>query len=337
MERCRARGIAGLFVFALASSGCIEDPTDTDSQMPNTAGENDPGTGTDGVDDDDDDDRPGDDDDDAPGDDDDDTPGDDDDDDDDASPGDCCSASTEAGCAIDSVAECVCEASAFCCTIAWDAECVEIANNDCGGCEGNGDDDDDDDDTPGDDDDDDDGPVGGDCCVESETPGCADKELEACVCGLDDFCCNMAWDIYCVEAAAECGGGCDVGPGPDPEPDCCVAGDIGQCDDEAITTCVCEIDAACCDEAWDASCVVTSIESCSNTCPDYDVEGMGDCCEPNGTPGCTDATIQLCTCAQDPFCCTDEWDDLCVEGSALACDSGCEIPEDGGGSGDGGA
>jgi len=343
MERSRVRALAGWFVFALATPGCIADATPDDMKTP-TAGQDDE---TDGMnaDDDDDDDRPIPDDDDDDDDDDDVDPDgdDDDDDDDDAQPTDCCSASPDAGCVVPSVAECVCEASAFCCTIAWDQECVDIANEDCGGCAGDGttpgdDDDDDDDDTPGTDDG---GPVGdGDCCVEAPTPGCNDEEIQSCVCDFDDFCCLSEWDNYCVAGAAECGAGCDVGPGPDePGPEvapCCAAGDVGQCDDETVTACVCEIDAACCDEAWDASCVVTSIESCSNACPEYDVMGDGDCCEANATPGCSDAAIQLCTCAQDPFCCTNEWDAYCVEGSALACESGCDIPDEGGEGGEGG-
>jgi hypothetical protein len=55
------------------------------------------------------------------------------------------------------------------------------------------------------------GPVGGDCCTAKETAGCADAEVEACVCAGDDYCCNTAWDETCVGevdqlGCGDCGG-----------------------------------------------------------------------------------------------------------------------------------
>jgi hypothetical protein len=35
------------------------------------------------------------------------------------------------------------------------------------------------------------------------------------------------------------------------------------------------------------------------------------CCEV-GTPGCSDAAIEACVCAIDPFCCESSWDEQCV-------------------------
>jgi len=44
---------------------------------------------------------------------------------------------------------------------------------------------------------------GGDCCSPSETAGCADPSLEACVCESADplasYCCDVKWDSYCVD------------------------------------------------------------------------------------------------------------------------------------------
>ncbi len=40
-----------------------------------------------------------------------------------------------------------------------------------------------------------------DCCDPvgpAGCPGCIDKEIEGCVCGLDPFCCNVQWDEACV-------------------------------------------------------------------------------------------------------------------------------------------
>jgi hypothetical protein len=47
---------------------------------------------------------------------------------------------------------------------------------------------------------------------------------------------------------------------------------------------------------------------------------LGDCCTPHEGAGCTGDTVEACVCAQDDFCCTEQWDDLCV---AAVGDRGC--------------
>lgn len=50
--------------------------------------------------------------------------------------------------------------------------------------------------------------------------------------------------------------------------------------------------------------------------------GAGSCCTPSLSPGCSNSTIASCVCAQDSYCCSYEWDDLCVsEVSQLGCGS----------------
>jgi hypothetical protein len=44
------------------------------------------------------------------------------------------------------------------------------------------------------------------CCVIGTEPGCQDAEIEACVCAIDDFCCDILWDELCVDEATDCGG-----------------------------------------------------------------------------------------------------------------------------------
>lgn len=46
-----------------------------------------------------------------------------------------------------------------------------------------------------------------DCCTATLERGCADFEVEECVCAIDDFCCETAWDEFCVEmvSSEECG------------------------------------------------------------------------------------------------------------------------------------
>ncbi|MBL9149559.1 MAG: hypothetical protein JNM94_12790 [Phycisphaerae bacterium] len=51
--------------------------------------------------------------------------------------------------------------------------------------------------------------------------------------------------------------------------------------------------------------------------------GFGDCCEEQNTPGCEDITCCNVVCAQDPFCCEDEWDSLCAGDADELCGSLC--------------
>ncbi len=47
------------------------------------------------------------------------------------------------------------------------------------------------------------------CCVAHGGAGCDDPECQAIVCGIDPFCCDVAWDSICAGEAVEfCGGTC---------------------------------------------------------------------------------------------------------------------------------
>lgn len=54
------------------------------------------------------------------------------------------------------------------------------------------------------------------CCQPGLTPGCCNSQVSDCVCTLDPFCCEVAWDAACVARANEecdgCGGGCSPSP-----------------------------------------------------------------------------------------------------------------------------
>ncbi|MHC4909594.1 MAG: hypothetical protein ACYTF9_07760, partial [Planctomycetota bacterium] len=50
--------------------------------------------------------------------------------------------------------------------------------------------------------------------------------------------------------------------------------------------------------------------------------GEGDCCQPNGTPGCDDGACCAAVCAADAFCCDIEWDSACASDAFELCD-GC--------------
>lgn len=50
------------------------------------------------------------------------------------------------------------------------------------------------------------------CCSAHGTGGCDQPGCAACVCGIDPFCCTMAWDSICAsEAAIDCNGACQCG------------------------------------------------------------------------------------------------------------------------------
>jgi hypothetical protein len=69
-----------------------------------------------------------------------------------------------------------------------------------------------------------------------------------------------------------------------------------------VTECVCELDLFCCIVNWDAQCAAKA-DQCG-TC-------SGNCCVPNGSPGCSDQSIEACVCADDEFCCEASWDGVC--------------------------
>ncbi len=56
-----------------------------------------------------------------------------------------------------------------------------------------------------------------------------------------------------------------------------------------------------------------------------------ECCVVQETPGCGDETVEMCVCAEDPFCCGEEdgiWDDVCVAlVNSLECGIVCEIED----------
>ncbi|MGA0173905.1 MAG: hypothetical protein ACO3NL_09730, partial [Phycisphaerales bacterium] len=55
-------------------------------------------------------------------------------------------------------------------------------------------------------------PLAGSCCVEHETPYCADDSCCDAVCTADPLCCTASWDAYCVNAAARLCEACEPTP-----------------------------------------------------------------------------------------------------------------------------
>jgi hypothetical protein len=145
-------------------------------------------------------------------------------------------------------------------------------------------------------------------------PSCGSCAAE--VCANDDYCCNVAWDAMCVAevdtfCASPCGGGggCAV--------DICTNDDLpaqnvscGPC-----VAAVCAEDPFCCNTtsgAWDGYCIQAAALTavceplCGGGCA-HDVCVMGGPLD----PGCSSCAASVCD--DDDWCCTYEWDSICVD------------------------
>lgn len=129
-------------------------------------------------------------------------------------------------------------------------------------------------------------------------------------------------------------------PGGGAAGDCCEVQATPGCIDAAISTCVCDTDAFCCETEWDAVCVsMVDTEGCGQCAeqpeppadpppadpPPVDPPSLDSpCCVPQPGPGCgEDPGLEACVCGADPFCCEVLWDDACLETAHLFCDACC--------------
>lgn len=134
------------------------------------------------------------------------------------------------------------------------------------------------------------------------------------------------------EACSATAGPCDTDNGTPGcnEADCCAA--------------ICAIDQYCCDVDWDDNCAAESAGICGGSFAAC--EGATGSCETSNTdPGCDDEACCQATCTIDPFCCLNQWDDLCADAAGTACasfdvcdtsvdgcftahrDPGCNVPD----------
>jgi hypothetical protein len=187
------------------------------------------------------------------------------------------------GCFDPEIELCVCGLAPDCCIGPWTDECVAIVEQGgCGMCDGGL----------------------GECCMANDTPGCGTPEIEACVCAQDPFCCEMQWDQACADGVETLGCGMCGGMGGD----CCAAGMGPGCNDLGVQQCVCDVAPSCCTDVWSDACAALVEPLGCGMCG----AGSTGCCEEHDTPSCDDQMIADCVCAQDDFCCTTEWDGLCV-------------------------
>lgn len=144
--------------------------------------------------------------------------------------------------------------------------------------------------------------------------GCSDDTCCAATCALDRFCCDVTWDNTCAgEAQGVCNGNflaCDANAGS-----CGAADGTGGCDNLTCCNTVCLTDPFCCLTEWDATCVNEAESGCLLTCG----AGAGACDATHLSPGCNSESCCALVCAEDPFCCSTEWDQVCVDLAAANC------------------
>ena len=252
------------------------------------------------------------------------------------------------GCADLSCCSRVCDLDPFCCGVAWDLQCANIARATCVSC-GN--------------------PAAGSCLEPRPIPYCDDADCCRIVCEIDPSCCDAAWDKACVAIATstckpdpcnrECPGdfnndrlrdgadlglllggwgeggctdlnedgntdGADLGLllgslGPCPAcgvPDaggCLNANATPGCEDANCCGAVCMVDPACCSDAWDFACASQARQVCAPACGNPDA---GPCNETHLAPGCSDPVCCAAVCELLPRCCAEQWDEVCVKFAA---------------------
>jgi hypothetical protein len=99
----------------------------------------------------------------------------------------------------------------------------------------------------------------GSCCVQKNSPGCANQAVALCVCGQDAGCCNSPWDDGCAALADECGS-CNGS--------CCSPHQNPGCQNENTEFCVCVTNnnMSCCLQGWTAACVQSAVANCGVNC-----------------------------------------------------------------------
>ena len=240
--------------------------------------------------------------------------------------GDCCAPGVTAGCEDTEVSTCVCDLDPFCCNGIWDASCVAIADGACDGC------------IP-------ETGCGNLTCEDNESCLTCATDCGACTCGDGE--CTLGAGEDCDNCEADCGvcptfcgdGACDPDEGCESCSDDCgfcppVCGDtfctlvpLGDFDPETCFDCP-EDCGECPPYCGDGSCDLD--EGCL-TCEADCGECGGDCCTPNGTPGCVDPIITACVCGAAEYCCNVAWDDSCANLGIAECggDAICEFCGDG--------
>ncbi len=164
-------------------------------------------------------------------------------------------------------------------------------------------------------------------CATTSSPGCEGCKCLDCVCESYPSCCSSAWDAGCAFACEQLCGGCEPCVADCAGKACGSDGCGGSCGDcGAGFSCVA---GGCCQQECEG--IDCGPDGCGGDCgpcasgaacsEDGKCEQMWGCSS-TSTPGCGGCSCESCTCKLDPYCCSAEWDDLCVDSCELAC-GGC--------------
>lgn len=201
------------------------------------------------------------------------------------------------GCSDTSCCEAICANDQICCEQAWDETCAAAAalSEDCGqvaNC-----------------------PTRGDPFEVHNNPGCVDVFCCSVVCAVEPVCCQINWDLHCVDIAVELCYTRNQCPGLEPcdrshaspgcaEPQCCQI--------------VCSVDPTCCSEGWDTGCVAEARGRCKPA-TSWECPCFGDCFEEHANGGCEDAVCCAGVCSIDITCCDVLWDQGCASLARVTC------------------
>ncbi|MDA1007739.1 MAG: hypothetical protein O2800_01860 [Planctomycetota bacterium] len=223
--------------------------------------------------------------------------------------GSCCLSHSTPGCRDAFCCQFICTMDAYCCEVRWDVVCAMLADTECGlqcACgpiETSG------------------GPVSLSCFATHYSPGCGDWGCCDTICNADPFCCAVSWDEACVAVANHfcsssfadvCGYQLDNIP---LAASCVVPHPWGGCEDGGCCDSVCSLFPECCTVIWDEACVAVAIDICER-CGEALTES---CFSAHGSPNCNATACCDAVCAIDPFCCSDEWDSVCVKQAIAVC------------------
>ncbi|HXV74774.1 MAG TPA: right-handed parallel beta-helix repeat-containing protein [Candidatus Polarisedimenticolaceae bacterium] len=113
--------------------------------------------------------------------------------------------------------------------------------------------------------------------------------------------------------------------------DLCTVGPVLAPDCSPCARQICAADPYCCDTEWDLQCVAEVQTICGSlTC----AANAGACAHPQCTPGVAltagcdspplPSSCVAAVCALDGYCCSTEWDEVCVHEVPLICDGNCD-------------
>lgn len=208
----------------------------------------------------------------------------------------CFRTQTHGTCADATCCQSVCAIDPTCCSATWDASCVDLAFQACSAC----------------------GSAGSGSCHEAHAaPSCSDPACCRLVCGSDPTCCTESWDAACAGLALNLCPSCGHSPWT-----CFTQHDAPYCSDAGCCAAVCAVRPACCQVAWDASCVQEATNLCGAAV--CGLPNLGECQVVHPGRGCSESWCCEGICnSVEPACCTVSWDQRCVNIANALCYGTC--------------